>query len=56
MQALDLLEKHPHSFLNLWYDKTKFVRLNFDKAIIFDQDDDTAELQQAVATIPPTEK
>lgn len=34
-QALELLEITPHSFLNLWYDKKKFVRLNFDKEIIF---------------------
>lgn len=34
--ALDLVEKTPHGFLNLWYDKNKFVRLNFDQQLIFD--------------------
>ena len=35
-EALELVEKTPHSFLNIWYDKLKFVRLNFDQQIIFD--------------------
>jgi len=35
-EALDLIEKIPHGFLNMWYDKQKFVRLNFDKQLIFD--------------------
>jgi hypothetical protein len=54
MQALELLEKHPHSFLNLWYDKTKFVRLNFDKAILFDEDENAVEVKPI--QMPPTEK
>jgi hypothetical protein len=57
MQALDLLEKHPHSFLNLWYDKTKFVRLNFDKAIVFDEDDKAVEVHDIQGPVlPPVEK
>lgn len=35
-EALALVEKTPHGFLNLWYDKNKFVRLNFDQQILFD--------------------
>lgn len=33
--ALELVEGTPHGFLNLWYDKNRWVRLNFDKEITF---------------------
>ena len=33
-EALSLVENTPHGFLNIWYDKNKWVRLNFDKQIV----------------------
>ena len=37
-KALELVEQTPHAFLNLWYDKKRWVRLNFDKEISFTSD------------------
>lgn len=34
-EALDLIDKKPFSFLFMYYDKAKFLRLNFDQAIHF---------------------
>lgn len=35
-KALELVEQTPHSFLNLWYDKKRWVRFNFDQEINFE--------------------
>ena len=35
-EALDLIDKKPFSFLFMYYDRGRFLRLNFDQAITFE--------------------